>query len=228
VKARLIAIITLWLACAGVSWAQPAVDAVTSTTVGVVTSASFAHTATGSNRLAIVCIGYVDPSQAVISTVTYGGAAMTLIGSPPAGLAMYRLVAPATGSQTVVVGWDAFTSNGKLGVITYTNVDQTTPLGTFASASGASSTAEVNVSSATGELVNDCMFALAGTITIGAGQTSRWEQEASGVGVGSSTEAGAPTVTMSWSLSAVEDWNIGGVSIKPVSTAPADFFRRRF
>jgi hypothetical protein len=104
--------------------------------------------------------------------------------------------------------------------MTFTGVHQTTPLGTFASASAPSSAgpATVNVSSAANELVFDTVTCEQCTsLTVGAGQTQRWNLSAdNGTTRGAgSTEPGAATVTMSWTLGSANDWAIGAVPIKP-------------
>jgi hypothetical protein len=204
--------------------AAPAFDAATSANIGISLGTSFSHTATGSNRYAVLCVGFHDPGQANLITKTYGGVDMPLVGSVGSSpyLSMYALVAPAEGAQTVLLEWDAFVNLAVIGVATFTGVHQTTPRGSFASANADSAgPATVNVTSAAGELVVDCVFVLDNiSITVGSGQTARWEQDTGSINPGgSSTEAGAASVTMSWTLGTQAFWTIGGVPLKPVAEA---------
>jgi hypothetical protein len=232
---RIVALTILLLSLGVIAEAQPVFDAATSRNIGVVNTDSFTHTATGTNRLAILCLGYGDPTTATITTKTYDGIDMTLVGSvkSPPSLLMYRLIAPPTGVKSIQIDWDAFIQGAVIGVVTFTGVDQTTPLGSFASGNADNSgPATVSVSSAVGELVVDCVYGNdVMNITVGGGQTVRWEQDTGTiVPGGSSTKPGAsPNVTMSWTLSSGTDWSIAGVSIKPVAAAGgSSVSRRRF
>ncbi|MCP4966755.1 MAG: hypothetical protein GY926_16200, partial [bacterium] len=110
-----------------------------------------------------------------------------------------------------------------IGVMTFTGVDQSTALGSFASAMGDSSSPSTTVSSAADEIV----FGVAAfddssnwNFTPGAGQTERWDlftDKANGTG---STEAGAASVVTSWSVGSSSKWAAGGVSIKKANAAP--------
>ncbi len=83
--------------------------------------------------------------------------------------------------------------------------------------------ATVDVTSASDEVVVDVVGARnAASLTVGAGQTQRWNL---GVGVidgGGSSESGAATVTMSWTLSDTFEWAIAGVSLKPTAGGACD------
>jgi hypothetical protein len=107
--------------------------------------------------------------------------------------------------------------------MTFTNVDQTTPLGTFASASQHDSTpATVDIPSAPAELVFAVVCSEYDALTASSGQAEHWNlAESSTYGAGG-TDAGAATVTMSWDLDAANHWAIGGVSIKPTAAPPPD------
>lgn len=191
---------------------------------------SFAHTCTGSDRVLIVTAGALGfPPAAAITGITYAGVAMTQAWSVAHtqvdSLEMvsegWYLIAPATGSNNVVV---SFNSADELwaSATSFTGADQSVPLGTPVTGQAASVTPSVTVSSAPGEIVIDGLRAGQPTITVGAGQTSRNEQENinfSSAG-GSSTEPGAASVTMSWSLGAGgygNFWALGAVAVKPVS-----------
>ena len=197
-------------------------------------SLSFSHNvAAGDNRLLLVSVALGATSQLgnppSMTSVTYGGTAMTLVGSQVSGSAssnddtvsyIYRMVAPPVGTANVVV---TLGGNGAVaaGATTFYNVDQTTPLGTFASAGGFGSTPSVTVSSATGQVVFGTVAADENpTLTTGGGQTSRWLYNAYGPTSGAaSTEAGASSVTFSYSSTdGSQDWAISAVPVRPASS----------
>jgi hypothetical protein len=143
----------------------------------------------------------------------------------------WRLLAPTTGSALTI----AVTLTGSVNIIegfgvSYTGVNQTTPTGTPAGATGASTAPSVNVTSAASELVVDVVGAKADdateTLVVGASQTSRGEEGSSDGGTvfvygGVSEEAGAASVTMSWDMSPNNNnWAIAGSPLKPVSSDP--------
>jgi len=199
------------------------------------TSHTFANSAThtwshtvgaGSNRVLVVGVSNRDGTRTV-STVTYGGVALTRIGlQNGAGTAnrveLWRLIAPATGTANIIVTLSGSTET-VAGAVSYTGVDQTTPFGTFASASGTSTAPSVAVTSASGEVVMDVVAANGDSdgATVGTGQTQRWN-DFTGTGGGDihgagSTEPGAASVTMAWTLVASKAWAIGAVPVKPAT-----------
>jgi hypothetical protein len=156
-----------------------AVDSATSAQ-GSTASLSWNHTVgSGANRILIVGTSHRDGNRTVDS-VTYGGTLLVKIGEqngPGNGnkTTIWRLIAPPSGTALVVVNLSA-SSNVAAGAISFTGVDPTTPLGTFVSASGTSTTASVIATSASGELVVDTATVNGDglSLTVGAGQTQRW------------------------------------------------------
>ncbi len=189
-------------------------------------SLTWSHTvASGSNGMLIVNVAV--NSDVGVSSVSYGGTALTRLGTvtnPGGSLVtseIWYLAAPAVGTANVVVtlaGSDTLAA----GATNFYGVDQTTPFGTFVSATGSGGAPTVNVTSAAGEVVVDAaVFRARNTATVGAGQTQLWVQgtgtsgsDTAGAG---STEAGAATVTMSWtsSGSGTGEWATGAVALRP-------------
>jgi len=135
----------------------------------------------------------------------------------------WGLVSPPSGTANVVVTLGGNTDGIAVGVTTFTNVNQFAPLGSFASAQGKSATPSVSTTSAAGELVLDTVAFKDGlALDVGANQTQLWSaaNSANKVRGAGSTEAGAASVTMSWSQpsSTIKEWAIGAVSIKPAPT----------
>lgn len=206
--------------------AAPVFDAVSSLRDGSGTATvSWSHTCSGSDRALIVSV-FFDASLTV-STVTYNGVALTRIGGISDGtnkVDQWKLSNPASGANTVAV-----TTGGGFGIIgaaiSFTGAHQTTAslTGTQATATGSnSSTISVNVGSASDEIVVDAAgFSADPTLTVGDSQTERWKRgfnEPDNFNFVGSTEAGAATVTMSWTTSAGVNWLTCGVSVKPVIT----------
>jgi len=132
---------------------------------------------------------------------------------------IWRLVAPPTGTYDVVVTLSGTPGGATAGVMTFTGVNQSTPLGPFASNLSDSSSGSATVTSATNDLVFAAIVVESSSnldLVPGAGQTERWDlfQAVKNNG-GGSTENGAASVVMSWSWSGADKWAIGGVSIKP-------------
>lgn len=192
-----------------------------STTPGTISNsntATISHTtASGSDRLMIVSVSAQQPGQTV-SSIKYNNINLTKLGSifgSQSRVEVWYLVAPSVGTFNVVVSLSG-NDNAVVGIQNYTGVNQGTPLGTFASATGSGTTATVNASSAT----NDLVYGVVGfnnadiDLAPGSGQTEYWDQTVnSSIAGAGSTKAGAASVTMSWtSTSAI--WSIGAVSIK--------------
>ena len=200
---------------------------------------TFSHTTSGSERLLLVSVaskpnnddGFVE----AVTGVTYGGQALSLVGTEMQGsdnarVEIWQLVNPPLGANSVAITFnDAFDDpvNGEgasAGAVSFTGVDQTTPLGTFVSATNSCSTCSekpsVTVSSAAGELVFDTVARKGSVLVVGPGQTEQWHLCAGGncseVDGGASIELGAASVTMSWKP-ANKRWAIGAVPIMPAN-----------
>lgn len=187
-----------------------AFDASSSVQSGGNSDITLSHTCTGSDRLLMVGIsteyGGVTPSG-----VTYNGVAMTQVGSAVintdsfanAQLHVYRLIAPASGANNIVASFSGPPGDRGVVGVSFTGVDQTTPLGTAQTGTqnNTSSPSKDCTSGATGDLIVDFQAAHSdlGSATAGSGQTSR-AQALGGRDVICSTEAGAASVTMSWSV----------------------------
>ena len=171
--------------------------------------------------------GDVDNPTAVSSSVD---GAFTLLDSnittPRAGPQLWYLVSPTVGAHTIT-----FTeTNSFYSVIASVSVlgsAVASIFGTVAKANGSSTTPSVSVASATGELVIDvCTYRKASgdlTATVDASQ-AQLVNASSGTGTTQglgliSTEAGAASVTMSWTGTVSNIWRTMGVSIKPAAAS---------
>ena len=227
------------------SRAQVAVDAETNSNKELTGSGNltFAHTTTttGTNLLMLVGVSMniTNSTATTVSSVTYNGTALKSLGAQnDAGntrrVEMWYLLAPSTGSHNVVVNVTV-TTNKTIGVvagaITFTGVDQTVPLGSFASASGAGAGySSLDVSSVVNGMVLDTV-AIGGpeTITIPGPQLQEWNATTQFCNRGCTTtdppdvtgsgsaRTGAPSVPLSETFSANSNWAMGAVSINPTA-----------
>jgi len=207
----------------------PAVDSTSSARTPPRTGLTISHPTAGSDRLMLVGVSLHNYASETVSSITYNGVALTLVGSranaTDARVEIWRLIAPPTGTHDVIITFSAeLSSVARAGVMTFTGVNQATPLGTFASAIGSASPATVNVISAANELVFDTVGCLSQSepfsLTVGAGQTQRWNSVIMGYDrflVAGSTEPGAASVTMSWTIVPASSvpWAIGAVPVRP-------------
>ena len=216
------------------SFGQIAVNSSSSSSVywngGSTANLTFAHTVAGSQRVLVVgtSMRINKSNNAVVGSVTYAGSPLTFAGfsnyNDKQRAELWYLVAPPVGTANVVVTL-ANVDNGKevglvAGATSFTGVDQVAPIGTVAAAGAKSTSASVNVTSATGEMVIDSLSTREDTsTTAGAGQTQRW-----GISSGSggdhtrgaaSTKAGSATTTMSWALGSNEEWALVAMPLKP-------------
>ncbi|HEY6337463.1 MAG TPA: C25 family cysteine peptidase [Candidatus Sulfotelmatobacter sp.] len=240
--------VLLILLAATNSSAQVAVDATTTGTIDAagtgVVPLTFAHTTTATaNRLLLVgvSISVTNSTGATVSSVTYNGTALTRQGfqndaAPTRRVEIWSLLAPASGAATIVVNVNVPTNN-TVGVVagatTFTDVDQTVPLGTFVSASGevagcvasasptSACSSQINVPSVVNGMVFDTFATgIAPTVTEYNPQVQQWNLTSGGgnnrdVTGSSSTRSGAPSVPVSELLNSTSNWAQGGISINP-------------
>jgi hypothetical protein len=179
---------------------------------------SFSNTA-GTFLLVGVVLG--DPGRTV-SSVTYGGVAMTLVdsqithdGVTGGRVYIYKLSSPLTGANNVVVTPDASTIIMS-GAISFTG-ENATPLGTPFKAAGNSGTITVNV---TGTASSSIIVDVAGSGVFFSGQTGTlsWERNVSnstysGNGSSQRSPGNGGTVTMSHTATG-DGWAIIAVEVK--------------
>ncbi len=196
-------------------------DAVSSATSGAVTSLTYSHTCTGSDRALFMTCHAADKTF----TATYGGQSMTELydgtpGTPFKHIAAYFLgdgTYPATGANDIVItlsGSNAIAS----GASSYTGVDVSgTPYDGGAVATGNSTTAAVTITSETGDLVvagaamnldttQTCLDTE--RVNVANGDEFLW--------TGVSDAAGAASVTLDWTVSS-NPWTMYGINLNVAS-----------
>lgn len=196
---------------------------------------TWSHTTSGANRLLINPCGLRwDNIGTTISGTTYNGVSTTLIDSQQGGVFtgcinyMWGLIAPASGANNIVVTYNV-ASGGlgdlyKLGIgVSFTGASQTTGWHNTGKATGTDLHAIKAITSATGEIVIDSLYAHKHT-TAGSDPVSDQTQrqlvsQSSGGGteqMASSTAAGGASVSMGYTsidtFFALE-WNLIATSV---------------
>ena len=157
--------------------------------------------------------------------------ALTKLGSSAnssdANAEIWYLVNPTSGTGEITADYQG-SPKARSGAHSFFNVDQTTPLGSFFSATGLNAAPTVTVTGvAEGEVTVDTAAVKGGTsttATVGSGQTKHWNGDVSSdiktVGSRDTQTPDTPTtasVIMSWSLDDSIEWAIGAVAVKPVN-----------
>ncbi len=186
---------------------------------------SWAHTCTGSDLMLFVGFGGTDIDEGEVTGVTYNSVAMTKVWDRTQNTynsTGWYLANPATGSNTVIVTMVNTNTRYMGGAISFTGVDQSTPVDTATEgATNFGTTVTIDVSSATDDLVIDGVVSGDQDPIVGAGQIEKIAEMKFGSYYSMSTEAGAATVTMSWSGGGSTTWSMGGVSINPAAAGGA-------
>lgn len=160
-----------------------------------------------------------------VSTVTYNSVGLTnhcwnetSPTVPRKVVEWWYLAAPTTGANTLAVTAGGLLTDLSVGVTSASGVNQTTPMGTCANATGTSTTPSTTVTSVVGDLVLDAgVIDHVGTLTVDASQTQLWNDiDGSGnVKKFGSREDGAASVVMSWSNSTGSPyWILTGISLQ--------------
>jgi hypothetical protein len=193
-----------------------------------------------SNVVAVACVAtHKQGTTAVnLGAVTWKGAAMTAVAagvvessSNGSYARLYVLPNPTCDGTAgnFVINTQSGTNFLVGGILFLKDTNQTTPFDTpVATATGTSGTPSVNVGSATSDLVVDCVSARNSNTNLaaGPGQTGKVSQTtnatpSSNPEVGHSTEAGAASVTMSWTGTSSVSWASMGASFNPASGSDA-------
>lgn len=196
------------------------------------TSYSWSHTCTGTNRFLSVDVAMLSLAGTTVSGITYNGVALSLIGvqasvSGTVRTESWGLIAPATGSNTIVVTFTgSIVSGASAGTaVSYAGVHQTSPTEAF---NGATAT-NVGAADATVSIVtvanNDWVHAAVGTddTAVTANQTSR-NNVTGALGSGADEDTGPKTPagsqTMSYTnVAALATWAIAGYGIRPITAS---------
>ncbi len=203
---------------------MPLVDNVSSgSTAG--SSLTISHATSGSNRLMLVGVSINNDNLETVSSVTYAGLPLSLVGSvnhqgsggDDARVEIWARVIPPTGTHDVVITFSAdLRWYGVAGVITFTGVDQTDPLGTFASTYGDSSSPSLPVSSGPNDLLLG-VFACetCNSASFNSPGVDEWYEAAGSgntIGAGGTIEGAG---SISASLGKSDHWAMGAIAVRP-------------
>lgn len=198
------------------------------------TQETWSHTCTGSNLLLIVGVSTRgEDGTSAPSSVKYNSVGLTKINDVSLSVSnssLWRLIAPATGSNTVEINWASNAIRLVTGSMSFTGVDQTNPIDANNTATASSTAPSVALTTiADNAWVVDNLgvrTSSSETATLDAGddEVEQWNllQVANGTrGCGSHRGPKSPagSVTMSWTLSDTKSWGICAASLKPVAAA---------
>ena len=115
------------------NWGHLLNVAVDVTSTGTSTGGDFSvsHTTSGTDRLMLVGVSMNLGGSQTVSSVTYNGDSLSLVGVEEAGDAridIWALLAPDVGTFNVDIAFSSPTDGNTAGVMTFTGVDQSTPL----------------------------------------------------------------------------------------------------
>lgn len=153
-----------------------------------------------------------------------------LAARPAFGSILVDAASSARGNTATNLTWShtvgAGPENVAGGAVSFTGVEQGTPVAGSASGAGTISPASVAIASAPGEVVVDAVAARGNAVAIapGGGQTQLWNLGTGAGGNdiigGGSTAPGAASVTISWGLTAGQPWAVGAARLRPVRIVP--------
>jgi hypothetical protein len=186
-------------------------------------SVTWNHTVSSlSNGLLTVGVAIGRTGDTALSLgVTYDGVPMTSAGIVHTNnrtdgfVQLFYLKAPNPGTHAVVVTLTGGAATIEAGSVSFTGVDQTTPVRNITTNASSGTTPALTVASAPGNMVVDAM-AVGCTGTITSNQTMRWMNQVdcdTGGGNGAqSTAAGASAVTMGYTVPS-DWWGIIGMDV---------------
>jgi hypothetical protein len=214
-----------WIAAALLLVAGPVAAQVTHSATATVDldagTTTLSTSITTSGATDAVCIGVVGEGQTSNPTVTFAAQTPTLLARNDEfepSVWLYYVLPSGTGSQAINVTFAASCGRCALGAVAYDGVDQSTPVGTaVVGATSSTTTHEAVVSAATNDLVCDVAYVGTDNITVGAGQTVRYDEDdflSVFRSFGMSDEPGAASVTMSWTTSGATDGTVIAVPLK--------------
>ncbi len=196
-----------------------------------VSSASLAWSHTvgtySGNRFLIVGVSLLNALGQTITGVTFGAANLTKLGALANGTSarveLWYLKNPNTGAGTITVTPSAAVAL-VAGATSWFGVDQTYSPLEFDSLSGSSSNPAITLEANPAQIIHDAVATIAATLTVGAGQTQRWNDGVAGIAGGGSTEPARPgTETTQWTASSALAWVIAATILNSVGQLPAEY-----
>ncbi len=211
-------------------------DSQNSTSATSGSALSWLHTTgTGNNRILLVSVDIYRSSgtPATVSNVTYGGVTLTLVktatysSNPQINSYVYMLVGPASGTKTITVTLSSTSFTGIIGgSVTYSNVNQTSPVIVSNTNTGSSLSQSVGVTSpgSYGLLYGHVATYTTSSYTLSdtSGQTNRWSQTSQQYkSKASDKSATTGSVSTSWTTTLSTHWTAIAVLLQPTKVATA-------
>jgi hypothetical protein len=195
------------------------VDTAKSSWIAGVTNVNKAMTVSDlTNGYLIVSVATYGGSSVPNIDVSWHGVQMDSIGTahvPSNGIRMFGLKAPYEGADTVKVVFSGSVAEGTIAIASFSNVNQTTPTRTWASATGSSTTASVAVTSAAGEVVVSAVSTFSSILSTSQTMLVNGANTNTYTSCVMARAAGAASVTTSYGLNGTNAWAVGGISLKP-------------
>lgn len=204
-----------------------AIDAITTDkTTSTAGSVTFAHTCTGSDLVLYIACAFDDSNTHTFTDVTYNGVSATAIASTELGtgrsIYLFRLIAPATGANNVVIDWVGNFNTVSYLACSVTGADQATPdTGTGSDEGNGTSISIPSITSTANDFVLGFGYLNnegIGDVTEGAGQTLEGNDDSTNGVIWCSSKAGAASnQSLSWTVTS-QSFGALGVSISPSSS----------
>lgn len=202
-------ILLLTLLFASPAWGAATYDAASSSSCAApCSSLSWSHTNTGSSLALYCAVSWYNSATSSVSGITYNAVTMgASVGNDVNSgrkVEVFRLVAPATGANTVAITMSANSEGIVGGCISAAGVDQVTPHGTIVTNNTVATSISATITIPTNGLGIDFGVASFDTCptlgTKGANQTERYElcDSANNVGGYGSTNVTTGSQAMSW------------------------------
>jgi hypothetical protein len=176
-----------------------------------------------SNRCLIGYAGFRTITPTSIA-MTWAGTSMTQIGTTLSdgtdSIALFGLIAPATGAQTLSVSWTGGTSNPVvLGAVSLFNCDQTTGWQNNTSATGTGTSASITITTTSGDMAIAGHVNNNATGTSIATGTSDWTETAfNGNYAQAHNAASGASTAVAWTLGSSVAWANIGVDVMQFSS----------
>jgi hypothetical protein len=191
--------------------------------VGAVTTGYQIPVTTSRLSSAYVLVAGGAYSSATISNLAFDGQALSVVDTfawPTDADTKVSIYGAYIGQKEAGTYTATYTVTGTIGyfmgnVVLYDGVASAASLRAFTHATGTSTAASLNITSAATELVVGFCFA-GSAVTADASQAMRWDATASWGNASWSDEAGAASVTHSYTLGASNWWMISAGALKPM------------
>jgi len=197
-------------------------DANSSIGVSNTTNLNFNHTVgNNSNNILIVGVNYQNSLTRTVSGIYWNGTPLTkatTASGTQTWADIWYLVAPTPGTYSIGITMSGQAASLVAGAASFYNVNQITPIGVATTASGMNTNLSIGTSSNASEIVFSTLSVNnVRTVTLGAGQTSLWNQGINQVTGVASYQIGAANTSSSYTINTLSIWAGATVSLQPAT-----------